>query len=61
MIHTATGASLTAVSIATRITLNGREREDWHRVALWGVLERALAKTVEPIVRRRGKVFDRGM
>jgi single-strand DNA-binding protein len=105
-LHTAAGASLTVVSMATRVTRDGRQREDWHRVALWGknataaqdlkagdtiavdgalrhdtitgpdgkerrissidarqfqVLERGLAKAVEPLVRRNGKVLDRGM
>lgn len=36
VIDTTSGTSLTGVSIATRISINGREREDWHRVALWG-------------------------
>lgn len=101
-----TDVSLTGLSIATRTTVNGREREDWHKVAVWGkhaeaardikagdtiaiegtlrhhsftdsegherrvssidarqfqVLERGLAKAVEPLVRRHGKVLDRGM
>jgi single-strand DNA-binding protein len=30
------GVPLTGISIATRTTVNGRDREDWHRVALWG-------------------------
>jgi single-strand DNA-binding protein len=105
-IDTTSGTSLTSLSIATRINVNGREREDWHRVALWGktaeaardvkagdtiaingalrhktftapdgqehkrstidgrqfqVLERAPEKTIEPRVRRQGKVLDRGM
>jgi len=101
-----TDASLTGLSIATRTIVNGREREDWHKVAVWGknaeaardikagdtiaidgalrhrsftdsegherrassidarqlhVLERGLAKAVEPLVRRNGKVLDRGL
>lgn len=35
-IDTLSGTMLTGVSIATRSNINGREREDWHRVALWG-------------------------
>jgi single-strand DNA-binding protein len=35
-IETTTGVSLTGISIAARTNVNGREREDWHRVALWG-------------------------
>ena len=35
-IDTTIGVSLTGISIATRTNVNGREREDWHRVALWG-------------------------
>lgn len=35
-VDTTSGVSLTGISIATRTNVNGREREDWHRVALWG-------------------------
>jgi single-strand DNA-binding protein len=35
-IDTTGGVALTGISIATRTNVNGREREDWHRVALWG-------------------------
>jgi single-stranded DNA-binding protein len=106
VIDTTTGTPLTGLNVATRTMVNGREREDWHRVTLWGttaeaardikagdtvaidgalrhktftgrdghehrgstidgrqfqVLERGLAKAVEPLVRRNGKVLDRGM
>ena len=30
------GRALTVVSVATKSTANGREREDWHMVNLWG-------------------------
>lgn len=35
-IDTTSGVSLTGLSIATRVNVNGKDREDWHRVALWG-------------------------
>ena len=35
-VDTTSGVSRTGISIATRTSVNGREREDWHRVALWG-------------------------
>jgi single-strand DNA-binding protein len=36
IIDTRSGVPLTGLSIATRSSLNGKEREDWHRIALWG-------------------------
>jgi single-strand DNA-binding protein len=30
------GRSLTVISVATKTMVNGREREDWHLVNLWG-------------------------
>jgi single-strand DNA-binding protein len=30
------GKSLTTISIATKTTVNGHEREDWHNVTAWG-------------------------
>jgi single-strand DNA-binding protein len=32
----ADGRAMTVVSLATKSTVNGREREDWHSVTLWG-------------------------
>jgi len=30
------GRAMTALSVATKAVVNGREREDWHSVTLWG-------------------------
>jgi single-strand DNA-binding protein len=30
------GRAMTTLSVATKSTVNGREREDWHSVTLWG-------------------------
>jgi single-strand DNA-binding protein len=35
-VETRSGVPLTGLSVAARTTVNGKEREDWHRIALWG-------------------------
>jgi len=41
------GTKMTALSVATKTTVNGKEREDWHSVTLWGRAAEAGAREIK--------------
>ena len=41
------GAVLTTISLATKVIVNGKEREDWHSLTAWGHTAEAAAREIK--------------
>jgi single stranded DNA-binding protein len=41
------GAVLTTISMATKVMVNGKEREDWHSLVAWGKTAEAAARQIK--------------